>query len=74
MFFCKCKEEKRVYFVKSLNKIGGCKVEDKTRSFLLRNIPEDLWRLVKSRAALQGISIRDMLLDAIKRLISDPEK
>jgi hypothetical protein len=31
-------------------------------TYLLRDIPDDLWRKVKAKAALKGDSIRDVLL------------
>ena len=39
-------------------------------AYLLRDIPTDLWRKVKAKAALRGESIRDVLL----RLLRDYAK
>jgi hypothetical protein len=33
--------------------------------YLLRNIPSDLWRQVKSVAALEGVTIRELILNAL---------
>lgn len=38
-----------------------------TADYILRNVDSDLWRSVKSAAALQGVSIRDLLIEALKR-------
>lgn len=31
-------------------------------TYLLRDVPDDLWRKVKAKAALKGDSIRDVLV------------
>lgn len=36
-------------------------------TYLLRDVPDDLWRKVKSTAALKGESIRDVLLRLLKQ-------
>lgn len=36
-------------------------------TYLLRAIPDDLWRKVKSKAALRGESIRDVILRLLTR-------
>jgi len=35
-------------------------------TYLLRNIPLDLWRKVKAKAALDGISVRDLILGMLR--------
>jgi hypothetical protein len=35
-------------------------------SYLLRSIPADLWRKVKARAALEGVSVRALILRMLK--------
>jgi hypothetical protein len=35
--------------------------------YLLRDIPETLWRKVKSKAALQGKTVRDALLELLSK-------
>ena len=35
-------------------------------TYLLRNIPTDLWRKVKAKAALRGDSVRDVLLKFLR--------
>lgn len=39
-------------------------------SYLLRDIPQELWHRVKMRATAEGISIRDMLLQALRSYIA----
>lgn len=34
-------------------------------TYLLRDVPDDLWRKVKAKAALQGESLRDVLVRAL---------
>lgn len=34
-------------------------------TYLLREIPNDLWRKVKAKAALKGLSLREVLLQAL---------
>jgi hypothetical protein len=36
-------------------------------AYLLRGIPADLWRAVKAAAALEGISVREVILRALRR-------
>lgn len=38
----------------------------------IRNVPEDLHRIVKSRAALSGLSLSDYLLKEIRRVAQQP--
>lgn len=33
-----------------------------TLNYLLRDIPDDLWRKVKAKAAMKGDSMRDVIL------------
>jgi plasmid stability protein len=35
-------------------------------SYIIRNIPADLWRQVKARAALEGVSVREVILRMLK--------
>lgn len=35
-------------------------------TYLLRDVPDDLWRKVKAKAALKGESIRDVLVRALE--------
>ena len=36
-------------------------------TYLLRNVPTDLWRRVKAKAALRGESVRDVLLRLLRQ-------
>jgi antitoxin FitA len=38
----------------------------------IRNVPNDLHRLLKSRAALAGMSLSDYLLDELRRMAERP--
>jgi antitoxin FitA len=38
----------------------------------IRNVPDELHRLLKSRAALQGVSLSDYLLGEIRRVAELP--
>jgi hypothetical protein len=35
-------------------------------SYILRGIPADLWRKVKAKAALDGLSVREVILRMLK--------
>jgi hypothetical protein len=35
-------------------------------TYLLRNIPPDIWRAVKSKAALEGVTVREVILRALR--------
>ena len=37
-------------------------------NYLLRNIPEDLWRRAKAAAALKGVTVRELLLSCLREL------
>jgi len=37
-------------------------------NYLLRNIPDDLWRRAKAAAALKGVTVRELLLSCIQEL------
>jgi len=43
-----------------------------TRMIQIRNVPEDLHRLLKSRAALAGKSLSDYLLEELRRTAMRP--
>jgi plasmid stability protein len=34
-------------------------------TYLLRDVPDDIWRAAKGRAAIEGRSMRDVLLNAL---------
>jgi len=36
-------------------------------NYILRNIDPDLWRKVKIRAAVRGITIRQLIINLLKR-------
>lgn len=42
-----------------------------SRSYLLRDIPDDLWRKYKSKCAANGLSIRQWLISAIAQYSAD---
>jgi hypothetical protein len=37
-------------------------------NYLLRNIPDDLWRRAKAAAALKGVTVRELLLSCLREL------
>lgn len=39
------------------------------KTYLLRDIPPDLWREVRSRAALEGESVRDAMLRLLREYV-----
>jgi len=41
------------------------------RNYLIRDIPDELWRMVKSKASQEGRTIREMLLDALRDYVKD---
>ncbi len=41
-----------------------------TKSYLVRDIPRDLWRLVKRKAAEDDVSIRDVILTLLKAWVN----
>ena len=43
-----------------------------TKMIQIRNVPENVHRILKSRAALTGVSLSDYLLSEIERIISLP--
>ena len=47
-------------------------VNNMMRMIQIRNVPDDLHRLLKSRAALAGQSLSDYLLEELKRVASRP--
>ena len=36
------------------------------KDYLLRGIPEDLWREVKATAALNGVTIREVIIELLE--------
>lgn len=38
-------------------------------TYLLRDIPDDLWRQVKAKAALDGVSVKAMLLGFLRQTV-----
>ena len=38
-------------------------------TYLFRDVPDDLWRKLKSKAALKGESIRDVLLRLVTQYV-----
>jgi len=43
----------------------------KTKDFLLRDIPPDLHRQIKVRAAEEGLTMRDWILGALEKNIKE---
>lgn len=45
-----------------------------TKMVQIRNVPDDLHRALKSRAAMQGISLSDLILEALSKFASLPSE
>ena len=43
-------------------------------AYTIRDIPSDLWRQVKSQAALEGVTIRQFILDALRERTNREEE
>jgi hypothetical protein len=43
-----------------------------TKTIQLRNVPDELYRLLKARAALEGLSLSDYLLAELRRSAERP--
>lgn len=44
------------------------KKEKDSTTFLLRNVPDDIWRKAKATAAMRGVSIRRMIIDSLSNM------
>lgn len=42
---------------------------DAVQTYLLRGIPDDLWRQIKAHAAMHGTTVRELLIDAIREIV-----
>jgi hypothetical protein len=38
---------------------------DKTRAYLLRNVPEDVWMRARLKALLEGRTLRDVIIELL---------
>jgi len=45
-----------------------------TTSYMLRDIPEDLWKAVKIKAVQEGRPIRDLVLELLERTFAPTKK
>jgi hypothetical protein len=43
-------------------------------SYLLRDIPEELWTAAKHKAVDEGVSLRDLILKAVRAYIDPPSQ
>lgn len=43
-----------------------------SRMVQIRNVPEDLHRALKARAALEGVSLSDLLLNEMRQIVERP--
>ncbi|MCJ7525846.1 MAG: hypothetical protein MUP71_11610 [Candidatus Aminicenantes bacterium] len=48
------------------NKTRTIKSAEKSHTYLLRGIPESLWRVVKSYAGQNGTTVREIILTALR--------
>jgi plasmid stability protein len=44
------------------------------KAYPLRNVPADLWRAVKIRAAQEGRSIREIIIDALRQYVAQTKE
>jgi len=44
------------------------------KPYLLRNVPDDLWAAVRHLAIDKGKSIRQLITEALRRLLKEEEK
>jgi plasmid stability protein len=51
--------------------MGDGKMEEKKVSMLVRNMPEDLRKRLKIRAAIKEISMQDMIIDILTKNMED---
>ena len=49
-----------------------CYVRDMPKMIQLRHVPDDLHRKLKARAALEGLSLSDYLLQEVRRIADRP--
>lgn len=54
--------------------LGTCNYARHMSHVQIRNVPEDLHRQLKARAAQEGTTVSDMLLREIERLVERPAK
>jgi hypothetical protein len=47
------------------------KKRDDVTTFLLRDVPNDIWRRARSRAVLEGRSIRDAIIELLDKWAYD---
>lgn len=45
-------------------------LRETSQDYLLRDIPADLWQQAKHLAVDRGVSLRDLILEALRRLVS----
>lgn len=51
-----------------------CSYAERMSNVQIRNVPEDLHRRLRARAAMEGTSVSDLLLHELERLMSRPSK
>ena len=50
-------------------KIAATLRGEEGKDYLLRDVPADLWRQAKAAAALRGVTIREVLIDALRESV-----
>lgn len=54
--------------------LNACGYAQSMSHVQIRNVPEDLHRQLRARAALEGVTVSDMLLVEVERLLARPSK
>lgn len=54
--------------------LGACIYAGNMSNIQIRNVPEDLHRQLKARAAMEGTSISDYLLAEVERILEQPTR
>jgi hypothetical protein len=49
--------------------MGAVGNDSPTNDYIIKSIPSDLWREVKAAAAMQGTTIREMILQALREIV-----
>lgn len=52
----------------------ACTYADRMSNVQIRNVPEDVHRRLKARAAMEGTTVSDLLLRELERFMSRPTK
>ncbi len=54
--------------------LGACKYDEHMKMLQIRNVPEDLHRRLKARAAIEGTSLSEYALGELRRVMERPTR